>query len=270
MKDTKLPFKEYTVMSNNLIQNLNCSDVYRAYTLLLTADKDSLETNTTLKQLAGFVGEELDNYKKSKSTLSFNDKLRATGEVVIRDIDSKRKDRHWTIYRFNQVEPGNYRRIGREFYDTCNTLDLKLRGFILKLFSVTEPHSHVIKLSPIRKLEKRIHMGHDTISRYIGQLKDLDLLDEIGGCLILKVKGLIIDQPKDKQVKKLIAMFDHMIDFNESNNKPLSRECMIYKKYKENGFKDVKNIHAFMKSIQAGTVGRKRPVKEDIPYEIIL
>ena len=270
MKDTKLPFKEYTVMSNNLIQNLNCSDVYRTYTLLLTADKDSLETNTTLKQLAGFVGEELDNYKKSKSTLSFNDKLRATGEVVIRDIDSKRKDRHWTIYRFNQVEPGNYRRIGREFYDTYNTLDLKLRGFILKLFSVTEPHSHVIKLSPIRKLEKRIHMGHDTISRYIGQLKDLDLLDEIGGCLILKVKGLIIDQPKDKQVKKLIAMFDHMIDFNESNNKPLSRECMIYKKYKENGFKDVKNIHAFMKSIQAGTVGRKRPVKENIPYEIIL
>ena len=270
MKDTKLPFKEYTVMSNNLIQNLNCSDVYRAYTLLLTADKDSLETNTTLEQLAGFVGEELDNYKKSKGTLSFNDKLRATGEVVIRDIDSKRKDRHWTMYRFNQVEPGNYRRIGREFYNTYNTLDLKLRGFILKLFSVTEPHSHVIKLSPIRKLEKRIHMGHDTISRYIGQLKDLDLLDEIGDCLILKVKGLIIDQPKDKQVKKLIAMFDHMIDFNESNNKPLSRECMIYKKYKENGFKDVKNIHAFMKSIQAGTVGRKRPVKEDIPYEIIL
>ena len=270
MKDTILPFKEYTVMSNNLIQNLNCSDVYRTYTLLLTADKYTLEANTTLGQLAGFVGEELDNYKKSKGTLSFNDKLRATGEVVIRDIDSKRKDRHWTMYRFNQVEPGNYRRIGREFYDTYNTLDLKLRGFILKLFSVTEPHSHVIKLSSIRKLEKRIHMGHNTISKYIEQLKDLDLLDEVGDCLILKVKGLIIDQPKDKQVKKLIAMFDHMIDFNEGNNKPLSRECMIYKKYKENGFKDVKNIHAFMKSIQAGTVGRKRPVKEDIPYEIIL
>ena len=244
--------------------------MYRTYTLLLTADKDSLETNTTLEQLAGFVGEELDNYKKSKGTLSFNDKLRATGEVVIRDIDSKRKDRHWTMYRFNQVEPGNYRRIGREFYDTYNTLDLKLRGFILKLFSVTEPHSYVIKLSSIRKLKERIHMGHNTIGKYIEQLKDLDLLDEVDDCLILKVKGLIIDQPKDKQVKKLIAMFDHMIDFNEGNNKPLSRECMIYKKYKENGFKDVKNIHTFMKSIQAGTVGRKRPVKEDIPYEIIL
>ena len=270
MKDTKLPFKEYTVMSNNLIQNLNCSDVYRTYTLLLTADKYTLETNTTLGQLAGFVGEELDNYKKSKGTLSFNDKLRATGEVVIRDIDSKRKDRHWTMYRFNQVEPGNYRRIGREFYDTYNTLDLKLRGFILKLFSITEPHSYVIKLSSIRKLEKRIHMGHSTISKYIEQLKDLDLLDEVGDCLILKVKGLIIDQPKDKQVEELTSIFDHIIEFNEGNNKPLSRECMIYKKYKENGFKDVRNIHAFMKSIQAGTVGRKRPVKEDIPYEIIL
>ena len=244
--------------------------MYRTYTLLLTADKDSLETNTTLKQLAGFVGEELDNYKKSKGTLSFNDKLRATGEVVIRDIDSKRKDRHWTMYRFNQVEPGNYRRIGREFYDTYNTLDLKLRGFILKLFSVTEPHSHVIKLSPIRKLEKRIHMGHDTISRYIEQLKDLDLLDEVDDCLILKVKGLIIDQPKDKQVEELTSIFDHIIEFNEGNNKSLSRECMIYKRYKENGFKDVKNMHSLMKSLATGTVGKKRPVKEDIPCEIIL
>ena len=270
MKDTKLPFKEYTVMSNNLIQNLNCSDVYRTYTLLLTADKDSLETNTTLEQLAGFVGEEPDNYKKSKGTLSFNDKLRATGEVVIRDIDSKRKDRHWTMYRFSQVEPGNYRRISREFYDTYNTLDLKLRGFILKLFSVTEPHSHVIKLSPIRKLEKRIHMGHNTISKYIEQLKDLDLLDEVADCLILKVKGLIIDQPKDKQVEDLTSIFDHIIEFNEGNNKPLSRECMIYKKYKENGFKDVKNMHSLMKSLATGTVGKKRPVKEDIPCEIIL
>lgn len=257
-------------MSNNLIQNLNCSDVYRTYTLLLTADKDSLETNTTLGQLAGFVGEELDNYKKSKSTLSFNDKLRATGEVVIRDIDSKRKDRHWTIYRFNQVEPGNYRRIGREFYDTYNTLDLKLRGFILKLFSVTEPHSYVIKLSSIRKLKELIHMGHNTIGRYIEQLKDLDLLDEIGDCLILKVKGLIIDQPKDKQVEELTSIFDHIIEFNEGNNKPLSRECIIYKRYKENGFKDVKNMHSLMKSLATGTVGKKRPVKEDIPYKIIL
>ena len=45
---------------------------------------------------------------------------------------------------------------------------------------------------------------------------------------------------------------------------------MIYKKYKEKGFKDVKNMHALIKSLEAGTVGRKRPVKEEIPCDIIL
>lgn len=113
-------------------------------------------------------------------------------------------------------------------------------------------------------------MGHNTIGKYIEQLKDLDLLDEVDDCLILKVKGLIIDPPKDKQVEELTTIFDHMIEFNEGNNKPLSRECMIYKKYKENGFKDVKNMHSLMKSLATGTVGKKRPVKEDIPCEIIL
>lgn len=270
MKDTKLPFKEYTVMSNNLIQNLNCSDVYRTYTLLLTADKCTLETNTTLEQLAGFVGEEPNNYKKSKGTLSFNDKLRATKEVSIYDIDSKQKDRHWTMYRFNEVSLGNYRRICREFYDNYNTLNLKLRGFILKLFSVTEPHSYIIKLPSMRKLKEHIHMGHNTISQYIEQLKDLDLLDEIDDCLILKAKGLMIDKPKQDYVEKVKAMFDHMIMVNESNNSPLSRECMIYKKYKKNNFEGVKNIRAFMRKLLNGTIGRKSKKKDKIESNIIL
>ena len=45
---------------------------------------------------------------------------------------------------------------------------------------------------------------------------------------------------------------------------------MIYKKYKENGFKGVKNIHTLMKSLEAGTIGRKRTVKEDVSYKITL
>ena len=47
----KLPFKEYTVMSNNLIQKLGCADVYRTYVLLLTADKYTLTTDTTMTNL---------------------------------------------------------------------------------------------------------------------------------------------------------------------------------------------------------------------------
>lgn len=70
-------------MSNNLIQKLGCADVYRTYVLLLTADKNTLITDTTIDQLASFVGDKPANYKGGKSSKSFNDKLRATGEVTI-------------------------------------------------------------------------------------------------------------------------------------------------------------------------------------------
>lgn len=110
-------------------------------------------------------------------------------------------------------------------------------------------------------------MGHGTISNYIKQLRDMDLLDEVGDTIILKAKGLIIDLPKDKYVEEVKAAFEHMITFNESREKPISRECMIYKKYKENNFEGVKNMHAFMKSLSSGLVGRKQEVKdkEELP-----
>ena len=89
----KLPFKKYTVMSNNLIQKLGCADVYRTYVLLLIADKYTLTTDTTIDELASFVGDKPANYKGGKSSKSFNDKLRATGEVTIQNKDSGRNDR---------------------------------------------------------------------------------------------------------------------------------------------------------------------------------
>lgn len=270
MSYEKLPFKEYTVMNNNLIQKLGCSDVYRTYVLLLTADKNTLRTDTTLQQLAGFVEERVANYKGGKASKSFNDKLRATGEVAIVDKDSGRADRHWTDYTFHKVMIGHYRRIGREFYDNYNTIDLKLRGFILKLFSAAEPHSYIIKL-PMRELKELIHMGHDTISSLIEQLRELNLLDEIGDWKILKAKGLMIDLPRNKLVEEAMSIFDHMIAHNENSNKPISRECLIYKRYKKNGFKGIKNMHAFMKSLRTGTVGKNTHTEgEATNYEIIL
>lgn len=271
MSYKKLPFKQYTVMSNNLIQKLGCADVYRTYVLLLTADKNTLITDTTIDQLASFVGDKPANYKGGKSSQSFNDKLRATGEVSIQNKDSGRNDRTWTDYIFSPVSFGHYRRIDREFYDSFNnTLDLKLRGFILKLFSAAEPHSHTITLS-VRRMKELIHMGHNTISIYIDQLRDMDLLDKVGDSIILKAKGLKLDLPKDKYVEEVRAAFEHMIAFNESRGNPISRECMIYKKYKENNFEGVKNMHALMKSLQAGYVGENKEVthKEEYP-DIIL
>ena len=270
MSEEKRPFKEYTVMSNNLIQKLGCADAYRTYVLLLTADKYTLTTDTTINQLASFVGDKPANYNGGKSSKSFNDKLRATGEVAIQKKDSGRNDRTWTDYIFSPVSFGHYRRINREFYDSYNkTLDLKLRGFILKLFSAAEPHSHTITL-PVRKLKELIHMGHDTISSYIEQLRDMDLLDEVGNSIILKAKGLLIDLPKDKYVEEIKADFEHMIAFNESRGNPISRECMIYKKYKESNFEGVRNMHAFMKSLSCGYVGKEREVEKKEHIQIIL
>ena len=254
-------------MNNTLIQKLGCADVYRTYVLLLIADKSTLTTDTTIEELASFVGESKFNYKGNRKTKSFNDKLRDTGEVTIQEKNSGRKDRTWTDYIFSPVTYENYRRISREFYDSYNkTLDLKLRGFILKLFSAAEPHSHTITL-PVRRMKELIHMGHDTISRYIEQLRDMDLLDEVGDSIILKTKGLLIDLPKDKYVEEVKAVFEHMIAFNESRGKPISRECMIYKKYKEKNFEGVKNMHAFMKSLSSGLVGKKQEIKdkEELP-----
>ena len=270
MSEEKRPFKEYTVMSNNLIQKLGCADVYRTYVLLLTADKYTLTTDTTIDQLSLFVGEKPANYKGGKSSKSFNDKLRATGEVTIQNKDSGRNDRTWTDYIFSPVSFGHYRRIDKEFYDLYNnTLDLKLRGFILKLFSAAEPHSHTITLS-VRRMKELIHMGHDTISNYIERRRDVAFVDEVGDTIILKAKGLLIDLPQDKYVEEIKADFEHMIAYNESRGNPISRECMIYKKYKENNFKGVKNMHAFMKSLSCGYVGKEREIEKKEHTLIIL
>lgn len=114
-------------------------------------------------------------------------------------------------------------------------------------------------------------MGHGTMDKYIDQLRDMDLLDEVGDSIILKAKGLIIDLPKDKYVEEVKAVFEHMIAFNESRGNPISRECMIYKKYKEKNFEGVKNMHALMKSLSSGLVGRKQEAKdkEELPDLIL-
>ena len=42
---------------------------------------------------------------------------------------------------------------------------------------------------------------------------------------------------------------------------------MFYKKYKENNFEGVKDMHALMKSLSSGLVGRKQKAKdkEELP-----
>lgn len=100
------------------------------------------------------------------------------------------------------------------------------------------------------------------LSINIDQLIELDILDKVGDSTILKAKGLIIDQPKDKYVEEIKARFEHMIAYNESRGNQVSRECMIYKKCKEKQFEGIQNMHAFMKSLESGLTGRKQIMKD--------
>ncbi len=256
----KLPFKKYTILNNYLVQSLGCSDVYRVFILSLTADKRELTTDTTIDQLAMMVGESSSNYSNGKKSKSFNDKLRETGEVTLEPFTQNKKSR--IRYRFNPPVRFKYRRIGRKFHDEYKHLDRKLLGFILKLFSATEPYSCLIKLSK-RKLEKVIKMGHSTISNYTSQLIELNLLEETENGMLLKVKGLILDIPISEKTKEDIEVYERILKNREETNSPLPRSAAIYKKYKDNDFRDVKNMNAFMRSISSGLVGRKKPKKKE-------
>ena len=268
MKYGKLPFKKYTVISNCLIQSLGCSDVYRAYVLLLTTDKHTLETDTTIEQLAGFVGESKYNYGTGKhSSHSFNDKLKSTGEVNIYKTTSKRTDRRRNIYQFKQVQPGNYRRVSRIFYDTYKDIDLKLKGFILKLFSIAAPHSYVIRL-PVTKFATIIHMTPKTINEYIKRLKKTELVEAEKDILMLKAEGLLLDMPKDTFVEETIAKYNQQIEIRKRKRIVLTKQQLIYTKAKADNFTNIRNMHSFLSALEMGKIGKAKQHVTEEPREL--
>lgn len=264
-----LPFKDYTVLNNVLVQSLGCTDAYRAYVLALTTDKRMLDTDTTIEQLAFFVGESSDNYKSGSRNKSFNDKLKATNEVTLMPFRANGHDRN--RYIFNQPTYGEYRRIGRVFYDKWNHHPQKeLLGFILKLFSVAEPHSYLITKS-VRQLEKLIHMGHNTITKYMGQLEELGLLQPIEDGWLLKVDGLILDQPGQKRIKELILSLDSTLASHSNSKDPLPRYLRAYQFYKDKNFEGVKNLENLLITLSYGMAKYpKRQKKDEQSYPDII
>ena len=266
--DKKLPFKEYTVLNNNLVQSLGCSDAYRAYVLALTTDKKTLETDTTIEQLATFVGESSSNYIKGSRNKSFNDKLKATNEVTIIPFKANGRDRN--KYVFNQPPSGGYIRISRKFYDDWNHLSEKaLLGFILKLFSVAEPHSLFV-IKNMRKLEKLIHMGHATIRKYMKQLELLGLLQPIENGWELKIEGLIIDQPGQKAIRELINLLDRLYASHEDRKELMPAYLKEYEYYRNRNFEGVENLGNLLVTLSCGMTRYPKKEKKQAPSDIII
>lgn len=263
-----LPFKAYTVLNNALVQKLGCADAYRAYVLALTTDKRTLETDTTIEQLATFVNESPNNYKGGSRSMSFNDKLKASQEVTL--IPFRANGHNRNRYVFNQPSYGAYRRIGREFYDKWNHLPQKeLLGFILKLFSATEPHSNLVTKS-VRQLEKLIHMGHSTINKYMVQLEELGLLQPIEDGWQIKLEGLIIDQPGQKRIKELMDSLESSVASYDGPKELMPRYLKTYLFYKSKNFEGVNNLGNLLTILSYGMARYpKRKEKQTYP-DIIL
>lgn len=271
MNQKKLPFKNYTIMNNSLIYHFNCSDVYRLFVLSLTTDRE-LKTDTTLDQLADFVGEKVTAYKGNNKSKSFTDKLRECSEVDVRTEDGKsfkngnRVTRN--IYTFKEPVPTKYRRISKTLLDL--DISIKLKGYIIKLFSVAEPHSYIISKS-INELEKLLKMGKATIKKYNEELISSGLLQTTDNGWLLNVEALIIDEPKKipTEVQKIFDSIEIQIESFISVGAKLTKEQSIYLKAKKTEFKSITDLQSWSFWLITGTPFKKKN-DDNNTYEITI
>lgn len=247
MNQKKVPFKSYTIMNNSLINHFNCSDVYRLFVLSLTTDRE-LKTDTTLDQLADFVGEKATAYKGNNKSKSFTDKLRECNEIDVKTEDGisfkngNRVTRN--IYTFKEPVPTMYRRISKTLIDL--DISIKLKGYIIKLFSVSESHSYTISKS-INELEKLLKMGKTTIKKYNEELISLGLLQTTDNGWLLNVEALIIDNPKKipTEAQKIFDSIELQIQSFKSLGLSLTKEQAIYLNAKKSGFKSITDLKSW-------------------------
>lgn len=197
----KLPFKDYTVINCSVAPNLSSPDMYRYFVLSLTAKRDNT-TDTTLKQLADFVGEKESAYhsggSKDNKKLSLNERFRNSG--AFKDIILSRKEKSRNLYVFPKAEKGNYRRIKKEFRNI--DLPIKLKGYLLQLFCLTEPHSLLVART-VNNIANTLGMAHSTVKLYNQILIEKDLLEETKEGFKLKLGAhFILDEPKNEKTEQ--------------------------------------------------------------------
>jgi hypothetical protein len=259
-------------MNNSLIQHFSPPDVYRLYILSLTTDRE-LKTDTTLDQLAGFVGEKVTAYNGNNKSKSFTDKLRASNDVsvITKDGISYKNGNKVTrnTYTFKEPVPTQYRRISKGLYSL--DLSVKLKGYILKLFSVAEPHSLLITKSA-REIESTIHVSRATIKKYNEILIAKGLLETTEDGLLLKVEALILDKPEDKMNERIAQIFkekDMIINSKLDNDIPLNKNEACYLAAKKDNFSKITNLYNFAMWVLTG-VPYKTKDKPVIDYQIYL
>lgn len=271
MKQKKLPFKNYTIMNNSLIAKFGCADVYRLFILSLTTDRE-LQTDTTLDQLADFVGEKSSAYKGNNKSKSFTDKLRDSTEVTVESEDgiSYKNGNKVTrnTYTFKEPVATKYRRISKTLIDL--DLPIKIKGYIIKLFSIAEPHSYKVNKS-LNELAGILKMAKTTIKKYNEELINSDLLEVTGAGFTLKVESLIIDDTCkiSKKVQEIFDGIEHMILLKNDLKESLSKSEAIYLSAKQKNFKDITNLEGWALWLITGVPFKNEDKKEYTPIILI-
>ena len=274
---TKLPFKNYSTMDKTLIYKLGCADVYRAFVLSLTTDKESNKTDTTLDQLAGFINEKVGAYKGNSKALSFTDSLKATGSVTITSSRSTSLDGSKSVTRntYTFLKGNEFRMIGIEFYHL--DLEIKLKGYLIKLFMLANSTTLRLERSA-NDIYKECGVSRATQKKYNAVLIEKGMLQVTENGFILNVEGFNATEKKIKPTKETMALFEahkmivqsHIMAYNarrkhsgkitEINRdnlnlllqEGLDRKSYIIALYAMNNFEGVKDINKLFSTIEFG------------------
>lgn len=293
MSDTKkLPFKSYSALPNSLILNsvFNVADVYRVFVLSLTANKTTGETDTTISQLADFVGESDSNYQNDPS---FTDRLRASKDVIVATICSKGKSgesgpKNRNIYTFRKPEKDDvFRMIHKEFFEL--EIDIKLKGYLIRLFAVSHSETLFCDYS-LRQLAKELHMSTSTISSYNKKLIELGLLVKLDNGVLITCNGLKPVTAKTKMTKNILDEFEAALAYSisaynsshtdkidisslsDSDIKKLNLDKALYTFafYYKDGYKNVRNINSLAFYIASGGASFNSETTTDKDNQIII
>lgn len=278
----KLPFKKYTTLSNILVSKLGCSDVYRAYVLSLTTDKVNNTTDTTLEQLAGFIGEKVTAYNGNSKSKSFNNTLKDTQLVTITSKmkQSIKSDKKVTRNTYTFINTSTFRMIGVEFYHL--DLDIKLKGYLLKLFSIANVNTLEINISA-NKVYEKIKVSKATQKKYNDILVEKGLLVKTDNGYILQVEGFNRIEKRIQATEKTMKILKnhsdiiishlqkHNLEFNRKNlrfclDKGLDRHSFMLGIYMLKDFKGVTDINRLVDDIISGACDadcKKRKEKAD-------
>lgn len=225
--------KEYTVMPNYIAKILNSADTYRYVALTFSPLKNGY-TNSTFKQIAEYI--DPINPEPESTVRSFANRLKKAihknGEPLllinenIRDENGNRRN-HYYIPQVNE----NFRMIKDEF--RYLPLDIKLKGFILQLFSITINNTLQVKFS-IAKISKEVNVSRPAATKYMKELIELGFVKEIEGGYELDGRYFKMGKtPQEKEIEEIKKIADTSIYLKEAFDKIDWSKISAPKKYWE-------------------------------------